>query len=609
MMKAPFAIPRVSGAVLVRCVIGFGVLVAISIAALGAFIATRDLDAIERGMIARLEREIGGSFRYQSRRPILWPRPKIVYDGVRIETGSPALSVIAPKIVVRFDLSDLFDGEVGHPAITLVRPEATMNAGQLDRFVSSPRAIAQALGAISGALDAVASIEKLRLVVEAGIARFPNGARNGGLVEVSGIDLRIGFSRSRARIDIAARGGGADPLAIEATLPTLASLAGSQTRPAQLRISRGEANLGFAGGMRNDPDIALVGRIETRLDARFEAALFGGQAPPAASSESGTSARAELILDPRGIGLERLRIQRGDRSLAGIAALRETNGRWSLSSTLAGDLVDGSAAASLLAGLRHADGAWSDAPLAFNPAPGLDLDIRLSTPELRLGALKLANAAVSILTRAERVEFGIVDSRFGSGTVKARFTAISNAEKQDVRIQFSGDRIDGGAFLTHALGLGRITGIGNFVVQAEGRGRSAAALVASLSGAGQAELRAGEVAGIDLARLLARSGEARPELALAAALGGKTAFELLRLNFALRDGRIESTGSSFISPRVTATLEGVIDLVAQRDQMAIVLRRRAEIAGSPTEFFAFRLEGPLFEPSLKPDLSLLLDRS
>ena len=116
--------------------------------------------------------------------------------------------------------------------------------------------------------------------------------------------------------------------------------------------------------------------------------------------------------------------------------------------------------------------------------------------------------------------------------------------------------------------------------------------------------------GIDLARLLARSADQRPaEASLIFALAGKTPFDVLRANFALKDGRIEPVGSTFSTPRVTAMLEGGIDLPAQRHQLAIVLKRRVDEAGLPGEFYAFRLDGPLFAPSLKPDLKLLLNRS
>lgn len=298
------------------------------------------------------------------------------------------------------------------------------------------------------------------------------------------------------------------------------------------------------------------------------------------------------------------------KHLAGIAALREINGRWGVSATLAGDLVDGSAAHAAFQALRNTNGDWSSRPLSINPLPGLDLDIRLSTREFKLGNLILGNVALSILTRAGRAELAIVDSRFGEGTVKAR---VSLAEAQDgakeIRLLASGERTDVGKLLEKAFGFNRLTGDGNIVVQAEGRGASVGAIIASLAGSGALEMRSGEVAGIDLARLLLRSTEGRPDTALILSLAGKTPFESMRANFAIKDGRIEPVGSTFVSARVTAMLEGAIDLGAQRHQLVIVLKRRIDEPGQPGEFYAFRLEGPLFSPSLKPDLKLLLNRS
>ncbi|MFN3482121.1 MAG: AsmA-like C-terminal region-containing protein, partial [Rhabdaerophilum calidifontis] len=339
-------------------------------------------------------------------------------------------------------------------------------------------------------------------------------------------------------------------------------------------------------------------------------ALFAGARPRAVAAETRPVAlRAQMHLDPRGIGLDQLRITRGDRHLSGIATLREVNGRWSLSSTLAGDLVDGSAAGAVLAGLRSAKGEWSEVPLALNPAPWLDLDIRLSTAELRLGRVRLTQAAIAVLTRGSRTEFAIVDSRHGDGTLKARVATLEHEGEPELRLHVAGDRIDARAFLIESLGFDRVSGAGSFVLQAEGRGRSPAAIIRSLAGTGQVEMRGGEVAGIDLARLLQRSGDGASEQALVAALGGRTAYEQIKVNVAIRNGRIEPVGSSFLSARVAATLEGAIDLAQQQDRLIILLRRRQEILGQNGEFFAFRLDGPLFAPQFRPDLSLIGNRS
>ncbi len=604
--------------ILRRGLIAAVALVLVALSGVAGLIASRDYSAIERDVIARIEQEAGGALRFQSRRQILWPKPKIVFEAVSfVRTGQDVI-LKAPQAILNFDLSDLLDGAIDGPAITLIQPEIEITGGRLDSYFRSPRAITDLVDRLAGMFDDRIGFGRMRLSLQQARVVYRDGGGSGEAVELTPVDLRLRFAANRGRIDIFARRDSTiRPLELSASLPTRKSLSQDKSHSASIQISGFESRLAFAGVMRRDPDIALTGRLETSVGEALERMLLpedGTQQPesrhrPDAKPDV-TSLNATATLDPRGVGLETLRIARMGKHLAGIAALREINGRWGVSATLAGDLVDGSAAHAAFQALRNTSGDWSSRPLSINPLPGLDLDIRLSTREFKLGNLILGNVALSILTRAGRAELAIVDSRFGEGTVKAR---VSLAEAQDgakeVRLLASGERTDVGKLLEKAFGFNRLTGDGNIVVQAEGRGASVGAIIASLAGSGALEMRSGEVAGIDLARLLVRSTEGRPDTALILSLAGKTPFESMRANFAIKDGRIEPVGSTFVSARVTAMLEGAIDLGAQRHQLVIVLKRRIDEPGQPGEFYAFRLEGPLFSPSLKPDLKLLLNRS
>ncbi len=108
---------------------------------------------------------------------------------------------------------------------------------------------------------------------------------------------------------------------------------------------------------------------------------------------------------------------------------------------------------------------------------------------------------------------------------------------------------------------------------------------------------------------MARPVEGRPEAALVASLGGRTPFDHVAVNFAIRQGRVEPVGSSLQAPRMTGQLEGMMDLGAQRHDLSVVLRRREDQPPLPSEFFAFRIEGPLLAPQFRPDPSLLARRS
>lgn len=597
--------------VLRRGAIALAAVLLVALSAVVGLVASRDYAAIERQVIARIEQEANARLSFQSRRQILWPKPKIVFEQLVFSRAGDDFVIRSPQAVLNFDLTDLIDGTIDGPAITLVKPEIEITGPPLGTHLKSPRAITGMLDRISGLFDDPAGFTRLRLSLQQAKIIFRNATPAGTALELAEVDGRLRYSASRGRLELSARQESAlRPLELLASLPTRQSLGKSKPQPASVHLSGYESRLIFGGTAQREPDLALVGRLEISMGEAFERAVLATPPEKREQKLDATSIAAAMTLDPRGIGLESLKINRGAKQLAGIAAIREINGRWGVSATLAGDLVDGTAAHAAFQGMRTADGAWANKPLAINPLPAIDLDIRLSTREFKLGNFLLSNVALSILTRHGRAELAIVDSRFGDGMIKAR-VALSDAQdgSQELRLQASADKVDAGRFMEKALSFNRLTGDGNMVIQAEGRGGTLAAMIANLAGTGAMEIRHGDIIGIDLARLLARSTDPRPETALIFALAGKTAFDVLSANFSIRNGRIEPVGSTFASARVAAMLEGGIDLPAQRHQMAIVLKRRIEEAGQPGEFYAFRLDGPLFAPSLKPDLKLLLNRS
>jgi AsmA protein len=570
-------------------------------------VATRDYAAIEREVVARLEQETGAVLTHEGRRQSLWPRPRIIFNKARFTRPDGSIALTSEQAELHFELRDLIDGTVDGPAIVLVRPDIAVQAGHLDQHWRSPRAITNLLDAISARFDRPGRFKRLTVTLKQAHLRFLDASADGENLDLTPVEMQIRYSARRSRVEIFARQeDSVRPIEFSATLPTRDALGQGKPRSASFVLAAFGSRLTFAGTARRDPDMALVGRLEASMGDTLERMIFRDADPGEPMSIEPSSFSATVMLDPRGIGLESLVISRGSKRLNGIAALREINGRWGVSATLAGDLVDGTAASTAIRRLHMPDGTWSSKPLSINPIPAVDLDIRLSTKEFKLANLALSNVALSILTRNARAEYAIVDSRLGSGTLKARVSVADTPEaQQDVKLMLSGDRIDMASFLDKAFGFTRLSGTGNLVLQAEGSGTSTAGIVGTLSGSGALEVQSGEIVGIDLQKLLSRSNDTRTGAALLVALAGKTAFENLRINVTLKDGRLEPVGSTFTSARVTATLEGVVELGQQVNKLALFLRRRIEEAGLPSDFYAFRLEGPLFSPSLKPDLKLL----
>ncbi len=214
------------------------------------------------------------------------------------------------------------------------------------------------------------------------------------------VEARLRYRAGAGRIDVfARRDSSLRPVEISAS-PTLRALQGGTAQAASLRLAGFGSRASFSGTLSRKPDLQMQGQMEASIQDDFER-LVGLTLSRAGGDDEPTRISGTLALDPRGGGLEALTIRRADGALTGIAAIRENAGRWNISATLAGDLVDGTAASASMQRLRLADGAWSRRDFDVNPMPGVDLDIRLSTRTFRLGKVSLENAALSILTRRD----------------------------------------------------------------------------------------------------------------------------------------------------------------------------------------------------------------
>jgi len=586
-------------------------IVLVGLSATAGLIASRDYVALEADALERFQSETGTRIRYASRKQSLWPKPRIEFTDIEITRPGEDIAIKAPSGRMSIEVMDLIDGRLDGPALSLQAPEIVLNGFKPKAFLRSPVAMADALDRFSGAFGKSPRFDRMRIAIRQAKVILRESGANKAETLIAPVDFNLTYSGRRERIEMVARHASTThPVEFSMSLPTQRMLTKGRNLPAAIHISGHESRLTFTGTASRDADFALVGKLDTSIGERLERQFITFSQDNEQRQLSATAISASMTLDRRGIALEALKLERASKELAGIASLRDINGRWSISATLAGDLIDGTGAQAAFQSLKNPDNSWSKKPLVLNPLPNIDLDFRLSTKNFKLGNVNLSNVALSVLTRQGRSEFAVIDSRFGQGFIKARVNVAELGDgQQEVRFQASSDKVDTGKFLDRALGFNRLVGEGNLVIHAEGRGNNVASLISSLSGTAAMEVQSGELVGIDLVRLMARANEPRPELAVVYALAGKTSFESLRANFVVKDGRIEPVGSTFVSPKVTAMLEGVIDLITQRHQMAVILKRRVEEAGQPGEFFAFRIDGGLFSPGLKPDPKLLLNRS
>ncbi|MCA0405637.1 MAG: AsmA family protein [Proteobacteria bacterium] len=601
-----------------RVLIGIGAVFLLALAIAGVLVMRVDFVGAEQAALARLEQDTGLRIIYAARKEARFPSPHVTYQGLSVTRAGVEL-LKARRADLRFSLIDLIDGELDFPALSLQDAVATIDHAMVMQYLRSPRSLLELAERLPGLFEHQSAVGRLSLTIDAGRLTL-KGADGVADAELGPLALALEYSADRgrlaARLTQAGSGppGKAVPLAQEqiklaVTLPTRTALSKGRGEAARIEAHIGDSSLLANGTLKAGPDLAFSGKVEASLGDAFDRLLGLPSASPRSDKGEAGKLDADMTMDARGIGLDNLKIAVGRRSVTGIAALREVNERWSISATLGGDLVDGTAAHRVLQGVRDEKGGWSKAPLNLNPLPQIDLDLRLSSKAFRLGRFALNQVALSVFTRATRAEMAIVDSRFGEGSFKAR-VVVGEGEGggQTLKISASGENVESGELLEQAFGFDRMTGLGSFVIQALGQGTSVATLMASLNGTAAFDIKDGIVNGIDLTRLMNRAADQRAETALLFSLVGKTSFEALRADFALRDGRLETVGSRFLTKTADAVMEGYSDIGLQQHHQSVVLRKRGDGEIPQGEFFGFRMEGPLFSPSIKPDQRLLQDK-
>ncbi|MFY8115961.1 MAG: hypothetical protein ACOVOC_17180, partial [Rhabdaerophilum sp.] len=318
-----FALPTILRryrTVLRRIALGLGALAVAAIAGLVGLILTRDYAAIEQAILTRYEQDLGLTLRFGQRRHVMWPKPKIVYDEVSVRRIAGDGELRAPQAIIQFDLIDLIDGSIDGPALGLIRPDIRVDVGALDARFHSPRSVTELLDQAIGLFGQSTRFSRFRISVDEARLSLSRAGPKGEDLVFESVRGRVRFLAGRGRLDIdLSQTGTADGFSVAASLPTQRALAESKQAAATIQIGAFGSRLTFAGSMRRDPDLALIGRTEAQIGEKLESQL-GMRAGRAGANEQPMTISSNMALDPRGVALEALRVMRGGRQLNGIAA-------------------------------------------------------------------------------------------------------------------------------------------------------------------------------------------------------------------------------------------------------------------------------------------------
>ncbi|NKC33083.1 AsmA family protein [Falsiroseomonas selenitidurans] len=308
--------------------------------------------------------------------------------------------------------------------------------------------------------------------------------------------------------------------------------------------------------------------------------------------EGSLSLIATLALSPRRIAAESFELVAAALRARGALALN-LEGRPRLSGRIAAEHLP-----------LPFPGWRSREPLGLRALAGLDAELALEAARVTIGEVTLEEAATTLRLNEARLRLEALHARLAGGQLQATLTAEADPGLPP-RLALAG-RLTGATLGEPAFDLpvDIAAARGDLAFALEATGFSPAALLASLAGRLQLDLRDGVLAGFDLAGAASASTGAdavAAEAAIRAALlSGATAFERLEVEAALQSGRLLlETARMAAEGDTTATLSGSIDL--PRATLDLQVLARPAVPDSPD--LGLRLTGPAEEPRRLPQTS------
>ncbi len=538
----------------------------------------------------------------------LLPTPRLKLN--RVEVASPSGEAIGRATYLRGDLRllPLLAGRIDVSGVYIYEPRLTARSEGAQG--EALRAAWQRLTALDGDPARLSPLERIALVGGAAAVINPQGQTGIGLLRNINLVFAPATRTSGARLagTFVWRN---ETLTVSADGPAPSRLGDARGAPLSLNLSGRLGRVDFVGaafGGWSDPKARLTGDLMAETPSLRDLMDVLRLRAPFASVVGRFGIEGNVSLSARGLDLDKAQVRLNGDALEGALAARMENGRLAISATLDAPSLDLTPLLVHSVAWRGPDGGWNGDAIDWRDLDAADLDLRLSATAARIGRMRLSEAALGVMLQNGRMELHLGRASFYRGVVRGRLSLARQADGRfDGKAQASADRIDSAAFLTD-LGRPRsLSGQANIQIALDSVGQSVAELVKGATGKAGLILRQGEIQGLSLADAL-RSAERRPLSVIADLRGGRTPYEQIALNLAVRDGSAEIGSGTLAAGPVKGVVNGRLGLADLSMAVRCVLTGPA-LPGREAPSLSVTLSGPWDNPVLMPDVRALIQRS
>lgn len=552
-----------------RVILGLAGAAGVAAAAASVPLLSAPLEGADARMVAGLEAATGLTVRANGESVVqLFPSPRVRVEGVSLAHGDEAPFAVARSLVGRVSLSALLRGRLELAEAILEEPQVALDRMPFEDMTAALRArggTPPSIRLVDGRLSwGDRTVDK----VEGGLAF----SRDGGPLTLSGYG-RLAGKQVEATVQLA----------------DLAAFSRREEAPFRARFEGGGARVLFDGDASDAGGLKLVGDISVRAETLSGALRWLGAGP-----RLGRALGAEISFAGRGqLDAGGLQISNAELDFAGetfLGAGRLTPGAEGLAveATLDAGSVDLAPYLDLVApqALRS-DGVWSAEPVALANLRGWTLDLRLSADVVRFGGLRLDQPAITAIVAKGGLDLSIGEASAYGGAVGGRLALEPDGDAARMRLEGAVSEVALGEALDDVVGRRPITGALTGEILLESRGSSTDELVRGLKGSIGARLADGALERVSRSRTLALAG-----------LSGRMEFTNARAEMAVENGLARAEPVVVEGPRANFSLSGQASLIERTVALSGFVR---PVEGGWT--LPVRIDGPLFAPKLRPDLS------
>jgi len=447
----------------------------------------------------------------------------------------------------------------------------------------------------------LADIKLGRFVIRDGIINYTDD-RSGRQEELTEVNVSFDWTSTTT----AAGGTGSfiwrgEPVKFNGGIDAPLALLAGGSSPVRFAFTATPLRLSFTGSALQLAGTQLEGNIQlTAPSVRRVIEWMGAPIDTGAILGAGSVAGKINWLGPS-VSISDATIELDGNVAEGAISATISNGLSSLQGTVAFDSLDLSPYIEAARARITASGPWMSAPLQLPLNDIGDLDLRVSTNQLKAGNLTIGRTAATAILKKGKLVVTVGEAQLGDGTAEARLALDADGGATTGAAQLKLHDVAVSSVLGDLAGLIALDGTANGSIKVRGLGQNLGDFVGSLAGQARVTITDGAFKGVDLASLPAALQHAEGY-----AIDGSTAFTTAGCTLAFADGLVTTDDFRAEGRDFTLTLGGHAGLLQPSIEARGVLSLRN--GNGASQDVPFLVDGTWANWHLSPDLGPPVER-